>query len=96
MDDYWNKNYYQIDTISNKIKVLEENGLIPLAHFVLPEYCWMEKYYLPNELRFCSFLEKYNHNKDVRNFVELEKEEIEFYKKYKSYFSYAFYLARKL
>ena len=32
----------------------------------------------------------------AKNIVELNKEEIEIYKKYKDYYSYGFYIAKKI
>ena len=48
------------------------------------------------EKRFSTFLEKHNNSEMVRNMVDLEKEEIRKYKKYKDYYSYGFYIAKKI
>ena len=52
LEEYWTQAYPQIDLISNKIKSLERSGYIPVAHFVLPQYCWLENYYAPMKNRF--------------------------------------------
>ena len=47
IEQFWNFNYAEIDTISNKIKKMEETGYTPVAHFILPEYCWLDCFYKP-------------------------------------------------
>ena len=96
IEEYWNKEYPEIDTASNKIKILEENGYSPVGHFILSQNSWVENYYKPMEKRFSAFLEKYNNSEMARNMVDLEKEEIRKYQKYKHYYSYGFYIAKKI
>lgn len=36
-----------IDSPSGKVRILEEAGYAPLAHFALPEHCWTENYFRP-------------------------------------------------
>ena len=96
VEEYWNMEYPEIDTASNKIKILEENGYSPVGYFVLLQNSWIDNYYKPIEERFSSFLEKHNNSEIARNIVEAEKEEIKLYKKYKDYYSYGFYIARKI
>lgn len=90
---YWKNAYSDIDFVSGKIEVLEQNNFKPLGHIVLPEYCWMDEYYKPLQNRFDAFIEKYG--SDAELLVQIEKEEIEFYQKYKDYYSYGFYIAQK-
>ncbi len=96
LEAYWSQAYPEIDTVSNKIRILEDSGYTPVGHFVLPEYCWTENYYNPLESRFDTFLRKYPENESARKIIESEKEEIQFYKKYKSYYSYGFYVAKRI
>ena len=93
VEEHWNNEYPQIDTVSNKIRILEENGYSPVAHFILPQYCWTDNYYKPIEKRFSTFLEKYKNSELAKKIVDLEKEEIKIYEKYKDYYSYGFYIA---
>ncbi|MBN8589590.1 MAG: class I SAM-dependent methyltransferase [Rhodothermia bacterium] len=95
LTQFWEAAYPEIQTISRKIKVLEENGYTPLAHFVLPEYCWLEMYYTPMLSRFEAFATKHNHQAFVKQFIDSEKEEIAHFNQYKAYYGYAFYLASK-
>ena len=96
VEEHWNNEYPQIDTVSNKIRILEENGYSPVAHFILPQYCWTDNYYKPIEKRFSTFLEKYKNSELAKKIVDFEKEEIKIYEKYKDYYSYGFYIAKKI
>ena len=96
IEEYWNKEYPEIDTASNKIRILEENGYSPVGHFILSQNSWMDNYYIPMEKRFSAFLEKHNNSEMARNIVEEHKEEIRKYQKYKDYYSYGFYIAKKI
>jgi len=96
IEEYWNKEYPEIDTASNKIRILEENGYSPVGHFILSQNSWLDNYYKPMEKRFSDFLEKHNNSEMARNIVEEQKEEIRKYKKYKDYYSYGFYIAKKI
>ena len=48
------------------------------------------------EKRFSAFLEKHNNSKMAKNIIEEQKEEIRIYQKYKDYYSYGFYIAKKI
>ncbi len=95
LEDYWIKAYPEIGMVSDKIKVLERNGFTPVAHFILPPVCWTEHYYEPIRQGFSSFLERQQESEEALELVEGEREEMAFYEKYQSYYSYGFYIARK-
>lgn len=96
LEAFWKEAYPEIDTISGKIKVLEKAGFTPLAHFVLPPTCWLDHYYLPLEARHETFLDKYSENPEAGALVASDREEIALYRKYQDFYSYGFYLAKKL
>lgn len=96
IEEHWNAEYSEIDTASNKIKILEDNGFSFLGYFYLPQSSWIENYYQPMENRFDNFLKKHNNSKIAQDIVEGEKKEIQLYKKYISYISYGFYIAKKV
>jgi ubiquinone/menaquinone biosynthesis C-methylase UbiE len=93
---YWEGEYPEIDVASSKIGVLEKNGYSPIGYFVLPEHCWLENYYRPMQNRFKDFLNRNGNSEEARAIVEAENREIELYEKYKAYYSYGVYIARKL
>jgi hypothetical protein len=96
VEQYWNVNYAEIDTVSNKIAAIEANGYVPVAHFVLPEYCWTDNYYRPILDRSEGFLEKYDYSEKVKEFIEAGRMEAAIYERYKEYYSYVFYIAKKV
>ncbi len=93
---YWDAEYFEIDVASAKIRVLEENGYSPAGYFVLPEHCWLENYYRPMQNSFPDFLNRNGNSEEARAVVEAENREIELYEKYKAYYSYGVYIAKKL
>ncbi|MFC6672850.1 hypothetical protein [Marinobacterium aestuariivivens] len=96
IEDYWHALYPEIDTASAKIQVLERHGYSPVGYFVLPERCWLENYYRPLEGRFSGFLSRNASSEEARQVVESERREIALYEKYRAFYSYGFYLARKV
>lgn len=93
---HWEREYPEIDTASSKIGILERHGLTPEAYFILPKHCWLENYYRPMQKRFGDFLQRNKHSDQARAIVDAEKNEIAIYEKYSAYYSYGFYLARKM
>ncbi len=95
LQDHWVSAYSEIDTASAKIEVLEGSGYVPIGYFVLPEYCWLDNYYEPMQKSFEGFLAQNGNSEEACAIVASERREIELYEKYKAYFSYGFYIARK-
>lgn len=95
IEEYWDKEYDEMDTASNKIKILEDNGYSLVGYFYLEPDSWIENYYKPMELRFPSFLERNNHSEMATKIVREHEKEIEMYRQFKEYYSYGFYVARK-
>ena len=96
LQKYWDEEYPEIDMASSKIGVLERHGYSPIGYFVLPEHCWLENYYRPMQNRFKDFLSRHGNSEEAREIVEAENREIELYEKYKAFYSYGVYVARKL
>ncbi|MBD0399864.1 class I SAM-dependent methyltransferase [Flammeovirga sp. EKP202] len=96
IEEYWNAAYPEIDTASNKLGVIEELGYQPVGYFPLKQESWLDNYYGPIEDRFEAFLEENNHSEKAKNLVTQEKEEIKMYKQFKDYYSYGFYIAKKV
>lgn len=95
IEDFWNANYPDIDTIPVKVAQMEQAGYIPVAHFILPENCWTEHFFEPLELVKEAFLKKYKGNEMVANFIQMQQHEESLYRKYKEYYGYVFYIGRK-
>ncbi len=93
---HWATEYSEINTASTKISIIEKGGYSPVAYFFLPEHCWLDNYYRPMQNRFAEFLERNVNSEKAQATVDAEKKEIALYEKYKKYYSYGVYIARKL
>ncbi|WP_029903122.1 class I SAM-dependent methyltransferase [Prevotella sp. 10(H)] len=96
IEEFWNRNYADINTVSNKIEVMQNAGYLPVAHFIQPENCWLEHFYDLMDDIVEPFLQKYDYNQEAKDFVESQMREIALYKKYKDYYSYVFYIGQKI
>ncbi|MCK5537042.1 MAG: class I SAM-dependent methyltransferase [Bacteroidales bacterium] len=95
IENFWTQEYSEIDIASNKIKILEDNGYTLVGYFYLTQNSWIENYYKPMEARFETFIERNNNSELAKKVVKENKAEIELYQKYKDYYSYGFYIAKK-
>ncbi len=94
--DFWKSAYAEIDTLTEKLNVIEKCGYQPLAHFTLPHYGWQQNYYDLMEVQKQNYLKLYGHVEEARQVVESELElEMNLYKKYKDYYGYVFYIMQK-
>ncbi|WP_370392056.1 methyltransferase domain-containing protein [uncultured Winogradskyella sp.] len=96
IEEFWNAEYPEIDTASNKIKQIEDNGFVLAGHFYLSENSWLETYYRPLQARFEAFLQRHNNSELARKVVAENQAEIDLYQKFKAYYSYGFYMAKKV
>jgi SAM-dependent methyltransferase len=96
IESFWNDAYPQIDTIPNKLAILQDAGYIPVASFILPENCWIDNYYTPQVAVQEAFLKLHTGNSSVRDFIMTEQHEAALYQKYKEFYGYVFYIGRKI
>lgn len=94
--NFWMELYPEIDTIPNKVARIQNAGYIPVAIFILPEICWTEHYYAPLVTVREKFLAKYAGNKNAEEFVAASDHEEELYRRYKEFYGYVFYIAKKI
>ena len=96
INDFWMDAYPEIDTIPNKVAVMQRAGYVPVATFILPENCWTEHFYAPQVAAQEAFLKKYSGNQTAEELVANERREGLLYRKYKSYYGYVFYIGKKI
>lgn len=96
IQDFWMDAYPEIDTISNKIYKIQKAGYIPVASFILSENCWEENFYAPQVAAQEDFLKKYADNEMIKSFIENMRHEANMYSKYKNFYGYVFYIAKKI
>lgn len=95
IESFWTSEYPEIDTASNKIGALENNGFSLVGYFTLSQESWIDNYYKPLETKFETFLERHGNSELANKVVADYVSEINIYMKYKDYFSYGFYIAKK-
>lgn len=93
--EFWDENYPEIDTIPNKIRIMQEAGYMPTVHFMLPESCWLDDFYAPMDAAADVFLKYHNYSDVAKQFVDALLHERDLYKKYKKYYGYIFYIGQK-
>jgi len=96
IDSFWKDAYPEIDTISNKVGLMEKAGYIPTATFVLSEHCWIDNFYIPQTGMQERFLKKYAGNRAAEELVMNQRHEAELYHTYKKYYGYVFYIGKKI
>ena len=96
IDEFWKDAYPEIDTIPIKVAQMQKAGYIPVATFILPENCWIEHFYAPQEAVQEAFLKKYAGNKTAEAFIASERHEAQLYYRHKRYYGYVFYIGRKV
>lgn len=95
LEDFWMEEYSEIDKASGKINFLENNGFTLAGYFYLNQDSWIKNYYEPMEAQFSTFLKRHNHSEKAIALVNEYRAEIQDYQKFKDYYSYGFYIARK-
>jgi SAM-dependent methyltransferase len=95
LEQYWNREYPEVDTASAKMAVLERNGFSPIGYFALPIRCWLDNYYRPMQDRFAAFLERNDNSDAAAAIVAAEEHEIALYERYSAFVSYGYYVARR-
>jgi len=96
IENFWMGNYAEIDTVSAKAVQIEKAGYTLVAAFILPENCWIENYFDTMGEARRLFVQKYPDNETVRQFIASQQYEESLYLKYKDYYGYTFYIARKI
>jgi len=96
LQSHWETEYPEIDLASAKIGHLERHGYSPEAYFVLPVHCWLENYYRPLQSRFDVFLDRHGWSEQAKAIVKAERLEMALYEKYRDYYGYGVYVAKKI
>jgi ubiquinone/menaquinone biosynthesis C-methylase UbiE len=96
IEEFWQDNYPEIDTVPNKVAQVQEAGYVPTATFILPENCWTEHFYKPQIKAQEAFLKKYAGNKTAEKYIAWERHDAQLYYKYKEYYGYVFYIGKKI
>lgn len=93
---FWVDAYPEIDTIPNQVAKIHKAGYLPVATFVLPENCWTDHYFAPKVKAQEIFLARHAGNKAAEELVAMQAYEGELYARYKQFYGYTFFIAKKL
>lgn len=96
IENYCMPHFPEMDTMSGKLAIIEKAGYSPVAAFTLPENCWLENYFIPMARAQELLLAKYPGNKTAEQFVALQQHDEQMYRRYKEYYGYVFYIAKKV
>jgi len=95
IEKFWVDAVQGLDTVANNISTMQKVGYEVITSFVLPEKCWTDNYFIPREAAEKVLLKKYVGNKTVEAYIKDEQYEVELYSKYKQFYGYVFYIAKK-
>lgn len=95
INSFWVDAYPEIDTLPNQVAKIYKAGYLPVATFILPESCWTEHYFAHKIAAQEIFLAKYAGNKIAEEFSALQFHEEVLYSKYKEFYGYVFFIAKK-
>jgi SAM-dependent methyltransferase len=91
---FWQQ-YPEIDSVENKLAVVDRLGYEQVGHFVLPESTWTVDYYDPMEELIAQKANEWASIPNALEVLEEARNEIEIFREYSSYFSYAFFVLRR-
>ncbi len=93
--EFWEE-YPEIDTVQNKLEIIDELGYLDLGHFVLPGDCWTKDYYEPLMKRTDLLEEAWKEEpEEVRSVILEARNEMDIFRKYQDYYGYCFFVMRK-
>lgn len=96
LEDFWNAEYPDINTIENNLEIIHSLGYKYVDHFKLPDSAWLDDYYNPLDKRLKYLRGKYEQNKKALELIEMIQHEINIFHKYSAYYGYVFYIAQKI
>lgn len=96
ISEFWQDAYPEIDTIPAKVNQMHQAGYVPVASFILPEYCWTEHFYEPQIAAQEIFLSENAGNKAAEDFIANQRHETQLYFRYKEFYGYVFYIGKKI
>jgi len=92
---YWIREYPEITGIEENVKIIRDEGYIPVGHFSLPEESWWNNYYNPLNRRIDILSQKYRTAKLFKSLIDAMKLEMYMFKNYSKYYGYVFFIMKK-
>jgi SAM-dependent methyltransferase len=94
IEEFWTA-YPEIGRIGDKTAQMEEAGFRTVAVFALPDTCWTDEFFAPQQQRQLRFLEEELGNTGAETLVQYMRHESEMYRRYGAYYGYVFFIGRR-
>lgn len=91
---WWVSRYPEMGTAETCRAVAEHAGYEVLGEFVLPETAWWPEYYLPMQARIERLRVRYQDDAKALSVLDECMEEIDIYRAFSDYYSYAFFILK--
>lgn len=92
LQEFWDREYPDIKTIDNNLKIIESSGYNLIDNFTLLDSAWMDDYYIPLEKRLEKFRLIYHEDENALELIDMVQLEIDIFRKYSAYYGYVFYI----
>jgi SAM-dependent methyltransferase len=96
INTFWMDAYPGIDTIPAKMHQLQAAGYVPVAAFILPENCWTDHFFAPQEAIQDPFIRSHVGNSAAAALVDEMRHEALMYERYGTFYGYVFFIGKKL
>ena len=91
--EFW-REYPDIDTVAEKLGIIQRNGYEVLGYFVFPASAWTDQYYDPMEERIAQKAKDWRGIPEAEAVLREARNEISIFREHSDYFSYAFFVMR--
>lgn len=99
LEAFWSSEYPGIDTVAGNMEKIQAAGYLPIGTYVFPPRDWFDEYYDPlmERISLCrGIAERDRENSaELLAVLEAEENEIELFRRFSGYYSYAFYIMRR-
>jgi len=95
LTDFFKQVYPAIKTIKENLEIIKKCDYNIIGYFPLPDDAWWELYYNPLQKRLDKLSIKYKDDPHSMEMINLEKREIQLYKKYNTFYGSVFFIMQK-
>jgi SAM-dependent methyltransferase len=89
---FWWEQYPAMQDVNGNLRVIDRAGYRCVGHFTLPTSDWWDPYYTPIQEKLTDLKKKYLGDNQALSVVNMEQNEIDFYRLYADYYGYVFYV----
>ena len=93
---FFEKEYPDIQTVKDRLALIQNEGFRLISHFTLPESSWLDSFYLPMEAEINRLNKKYQGNAIALSIFEEMTKEINLYKEYSKFYGYEFFIMQSV